>query len=349
MTGRGFKYSVGAVILVAVLFFVGLVWFIGGTWSKTDASSMTCVYNGGPIDSRDFRGYAEPGSGREYQGFLSETTDVPVAVRQYRVSLDPNQGDTMGSDSVNVRVKGYEMTFEPTVTFVINTEIRDGKPVACDFIEKQLRQFGDPNFNGEGGWTTFLNERVRPILNDAMTRTLQANYDPGDVKFNVNGERDRAAEEVGIALQAQLKRQLGEDYFCSPTTTFGSPDCGTLTVIIPEPSLDDEDETQLAKPQRARIDANNDIAAADEAARKAEQVAAAREVEAESATRKADADELIALEESRTADATATVDYAWCEYLVTLGQNCAFVKAAENNNFPTVIPDGSTSIAIPVP
>lgn len=337
---------------LAVVLFLGAVWLVGGTWSKTDASSMTCVYNGGPIDSRDYRGYAEPGTGRQYQGFMSETVDVPVAVRQYRVSKNPDQGDTPVPDSVDVRVRGYDMTFEPTVTFTINTAIIDGKPVACDFIEKQLRQFGDPKFDSEGGgWYQFLNERLRPILDDSMTRTLQAGFDPGDIKFNTNGERDRAAAEVGDDLKAGLQRQLGNDYLCSSTYRFGQSEekCGTLTVILPEPSLSQEDEDQLAKPQRARIDANNDIAAANEQARKAEEVATARELEAASAQRRATAEEEIARENARVEAAQATVNYAWCSYLVSLGQDCALVEAAQNGSFPSVILGDAGQIAVVPP
>lgn len=337
---------------VAIAAFGGLVWVVGGTWSKTDASSMTCVYNGGPFDDRDYRGYAEPGSGRQYQGFMSEDVDVPTAVRQYRVSLDPEQGDTPLPDSVDVRVKGYDMRFEPTIAFTINTSLIDGKPQSCDFIEKQLRQFGDPKFNSrDGGWFEFLNERLRPILDDSMTRVLQSDFDPGDVKFNTNGERDRAAQEVGENLKTGLKRQLGNDYLCSSDYRFGADEetCGTLTVILPEPSLSPDDEAQLAKPQRARIDANNDIAAADEAARKAAEVAEARELEADSAKRRADAEEEIAQEQSRVQTAQASVDYAWCNYLVSLGQDCAFVKAAESGTFPSVILGSSGQVAVSVP
>lgn len=340
-------------ITAFALLVTGIAMLIGATWSKTDASSMTCVYNGGPIDSRDYRGYEEPGAGRNYQGLFSETVDVPVAIRQYRVSLNPEQGDTPAPDSIKVRVKGYDMTFEPTVTFTINTQLRDGKPVACDFIEKQLRQFNATDFNKEGGnWQYgFLNERFRPVLDDVTTRVLQAGFDPGAVKFNLDGERDRAADEIGRELKKALDRSLGDDYFCTSNYKFAQDTeaCGnSLTVILPEPSLSDDDEAQLAKPQRAKIDADNDIAAADEQARKAAEVAEAKEKEAESAERKADAEEKIASESARVQDAQATIDYAWCEYLVSLGQDCALVKAAENKNFPTVI-GGDTGIVVPLP
>jgi hypothetical protein len=354
---KGFRRGPVIAALIGTLFIIsllgGFIALVGGTWSKTEAVEMTCVYNGGPLDSRSFRGYEEPGAGRKYQGFASSTYDVPTRLVQYRVSATPGEGDVAAGDVIDVRVKGYDMFFEPTVTFTINTQVRDGKPVACDLIEQHLRglnatDFSDPN----GNWVNrFLNERWRPVLDDVMTRELQRNYDPGDLKFNTNGARDDAAEAIGLALNAQLTRLLGNDFFCDSDYRFGAGEeaCGdALTVILPEPKLIAEDETQLAKPQRAKVDADNDIAAAQEQARKASEVAQAREDEADSAEQRADAEEEIATQNSRTADAQATNDYAWCEYLVNLGQDCALVKAAESGDFPTVF-GTNAGVVVPLP
>lgn len=348
--------AIGIVIAMGVM--VGIVALAGGTWSKTEANEVTCVYNGGPIDSSEFKGHTDPGNGRQYQGFMSQTVDVPTAVRQYRVSLNPEQGDTPGPDSVNVRVRGYSMTFEPTVAFTINTALEDvdgkGKPIACTFIEQQIQQFagsiGDIDFNdSDGAWSKWLNERLRPVLDDSATRVLQSGYDPGDLKFNNDGVRDEAAVAIAVDLQRKINDQFGKDFLCASSNSAFEEKCGTVSVILPAPSLDEADETQLAKPQRARIDANNSIAAADEQAREAEGVAGAREDEALFAEQRADAEEEIAQQNGRTADATATIDYAWCEYLAGLGQDCALVKAAENGDFPSVITSTTPAIAIPVP
>ena len=341
--------AVGAVIAIATVLLVAL---LGGTWSSTNTSAMTCVYNGGPVDNRNFRGFEAPGAGRRYQGWMSEIVDVPVGVRQYRVSLNPEQGDTPEADSIKARVKGYEMTFEPTVTFTLSTEIVDGKPAVCEFIEKQLRQFDAVDFDREGGsWQfKFLNERFRPILNDTATRVLQT-YDPGDLKFNLGSARDRAAEEIGVQLNTALIRSLGGDYFCAPDYTFnaGAEQCkNILTVILPEPFLSADDEAQLSQPQRAKIEADNQVAAANEAARAASSVAAAKETEADSAERLANANAEIATQNARVQAAQAVLDYAWCTLLVDLAQDCALVKAAENGDFPTVF-DSNASVVVPIP
>lgn len=351
--GDGFTSAIIGGCVVALLAIVGLVILVGGEWSDTNATEMTCVYNGGPLDSKGYRNYEEPGAGRNYEGFASSSVYVPVRLVQYRVSLDPTQGDTPTPDKVTVRVKGYSMDFEPTVTFTINTQVIDGKPVACDLVESQLKPFNATDFNTQGGnWQfKFLNERWRPVLNDVMTRVLQRGYDPGELKFNTGGARDRAADEVGKDIKAALRRSFGVDYFCDSDYKFSqdAASCGdSLTVILPEPKLSAEDESQLSKPQRAKIAADNDIAAANEAARKAQEVADAKQKEADSAKTLADANEEIAKQNARVVTANASNDYAWCAYIVTLGQNCALVKAAEQGDYPDVITGGDTSIAIPV-
>ena len=344
-------FIVSAVVIVGLI--VGLVMLVGGEWSETNSSTMTCVFNGGPLDDNNFTGYEEPGAGRNYQGFASTANNVPTGLRQYRVSLDPNQGDVPEGDSIDVRVKGYDIKFEPTITFTFNTLVRDGKPVSCDFIEEQLRQFDATDFDERNGnYIGYLNERVRPILNDVSARILQQG-DPGELKFNINSARDKAATEIGLELKKALKSSLGDDYFCDSTYQFGGDagECGnSLTVILPEPKLaDPADEAQLSKPQRAKIDADNEIAAAQENARKAKQVAEAKATEADSAKTLADANEQIANENARVLKAQAANDYAWCEFVSSLGQDCALVKAAENNDYPDVVTAGDTAVAVPVP
>lgn len=348
----GFYVGVIIAVILVVGVIIGLTVWVGGTWSKTDTSSMGCVYNGGPLDDNNFTAYTKPGTGRTYQGFASDVTYVPIGLRQYRVSLDPEQGDTPAPDSVKVRVKGYDMVFEPTVPFTINTEVIDGKPKACTFIERQLRPFGATDFNTQGGhWQfDFLNERFRPILNDVATRVLQT-FDPGALKFNTDGARDKAAEQIGVNLKKQLDATLGDNYFCDSSYQFGqgSDACGTgFAVILPAPTLSADDEAQLAKPQRAKIDADNDIAAAGESARKAQQVANAKATEADAAKTLADANDKINTENARVTASQAINTYAWCAYLVSLNQNCALVKAAENSNFPNVILGDASQAVVPV-
>lgn len=323
------------------------------SFSDTDASNMTCVYNGGPLDDQSYAGYVAPGKGHEYQGMFSETIDVPVTVRQYRVALDPTRGDTPTADSVNVKVRGIDLKFEPTVNFTLSTILNGDKPAACDFIEKHLRAIGATDFtNPTGGWVNnFLNERFRPILDDVASRVLQK-YDPTDLVGNIDGERDKAALEIAEALDPRLQQAFGGNYFCAPNYQFAEPEekCGVASVVLPVPVFaNSADADLIAAPQRAKTVADNAIAVAKEEARKAEQIASQKQVEADSAEALADAQEEIAQQQRRVEQAQAAIDYAWCRELIDLGQRCDLVKAAENGDYPDIVLGQSdTPIAVAV-
>jgi hypothetical protein len=162
--------------------------------------------------------------------------------------------------------------------------------------------------------------------------------DPTAVALNVGGVRDEAATEFGRVLTETLALQLGGRYFCAPTYRYGqgTEACGRISVVLPEPTMSEGDRELIARPQRARTEADNEIAVATESARKAREVADQLTIEAESAEEAANAREQIAEQEGRVAAADASNTYAWCEYLTELDQDCALVKAAEGNDFPDV-------------
>ena len=85
-----------------------------------------------------------------------------------------------------------------------------------------------------------------------------------------------------------------------------------------------------------------------QAARQAQDVAEAKKTEAESAKTLADANEEIASQNERVQEAQATNTYAWCAYLVSLGQDCALVKAAESGDFPVVY-GTDAQVVVPLP
>ena len=85
-------------VVVLVLIITGFVWLMGSTWSKVDAASAACVYNGGPFDSKGFKAAVAPETGRASQGFASTIIEYPVGIIQY------DKSD--GLPDVNVSVGG---------------------------------------------------------------------------------------------------------------------------------------------------------------------------------------------------------------------------------------------------
>lgn len=357
-----------------------------GEFANTEAAEVGCVFNGGWLDSKDFREYTPPGAGRDQVGWGSEVVEVPLRLVTYEVSLDPERGDTAAADSIKVNVGGMAMQFEPTVRMTFNTAQLEGddgdpiegtagggKPAVCELVEVQLKPFDATDFNTPGGqWQYFwLANRFRPWLDVAGVRALQDAADPVALYFNLSddgeeadgrnvGARDAAAEVLGQELTKELNAALGGQYFCGPDHTWLSDNCSDLQVTLPQPVVSNEDEQILNAPRRARTSANARVSAAEqetraqvaeaeEAATRATEVAVAREREATAAVRKADADELIATQEARTKRVNVENDYIWCEVVRSYGEPCWLVKAAENGSLPDVLGEIPSDVQVTVP
>lgn len=343
MTERSsFALGVSAVLFVVFAFISAIVALVGATWSKTDAVHVACVYNGGPLDGRNYRGSTEPGSGRQWQGMFSQIIEYPINVRQYDASD--------GLAPIRAQVRGIPMTFSPSISFTISSKPdEEGKPAGCDLIEKHLRPLDATDFDDdESRWASqFLNVRIQRIVLDVGTRVLQK-YDPTALTFNTDGARDAAAAEISSLLTDATTQALGGSFFCAPDYEPGDETCGDMAVLLPEPTLSEADAKLIAAPQRARTEADNEIAVAREAARKAEEVAEQKAIEADSAEALADAQEQISEQQARVNDVEARRSYAWCAYLVELNQDCALVKAAEGKDYPDVV-GSEPVVAVPAP
>lgn len=347
---------VGVLAVIGII--AGAITWGAYNWSRVSASNAACVYNGGPLDNTNYKGFAAPGSGRQGQGFFSEIIEFPVGIRQYDA--------TDGLAPINVSVGGFNQTYSPTLNFTLSTVKDDkGKPAVCTLIEQQLRPLDATDFDddvqldGNGGcggnrWVCqFLNVRVQPAIRDALPRVL-SNGSPSALFLNTPntdkiGARDAAARQIGQVIGEVLNQQLGGTFFCEPGFRYGGTqeNCGQINVVLPEPRMDDASLAIIRAPAEARTKADNDISVAQEAARAAKGVAQQRTEEALSAKERADADVKIATEQGRTDQATVANQYLWCEQLVALGQNCALVKAAENSNFPSVIGSDPSVLVTP--
>lgn len=336
----------GGIAALIVLVLVIIFGIQACSYTSPDASNYACVYHGGMFDSKKFEKAVAPGSGRTKINVQGTSYNVPVNVRQY------DKSD--GLPDVAVTVRGVPLTFSPSLTFTISSVMdEDDKPAGCTLIEQHLRPLGATDFNSDQSrWATqFLNVRVGPVVRDVAPRVLQG-LDPTKLALNVDGARDDAAVAFGEALTSTLTQQLGGAYFCAPTFRYGgtAEQCGTISVVLPEPTMSDADRDLIARPQRARTEADNEIAVATENARKAQQVADQLTIEAESAETAANAREQIAEQEGRVAQADASNEYAWCTYLASINQDCSLVKAAENSDFPDVYtPGGEAPVVAVVP
>ena len=327
----------------------GIITVLGScscTYVTPDASTGVCAYKGGPFDSKGFEKAVAPGSGRTSINQSGSGVDFPVNVRQYDASD--------GLPTVNVTVRGVPMGFNPVINFTLSTvPDENGKPAACDLIEQHLRPLGATDFNADPAgskWVSqFLNVRMAGVVRDVAPRVLQG-QDPTALAQNIDGARDNAAAALGEAISEGMVQQLGGRFFCAPSYKYGqgAEACGVVNVALPEPSLSAEDAALIARPQRAKTEADVAIAEATETARKAQQVADQLTTQAESAEQQADAKERISQQEARVAQVDVATEYEWCRFLTELGQDCALVKAAENSNFPSIFTSDPPTPVVPV-
>lgn len=355
-----------------------------GEYSNTEAGEATCVYNGGFIDSKDFREYKGPGSGREHVGWSSDKFEVPLRLVTFS-GLD-------GADPLAVNVGGMQMFFDYTVRMKFNTELLEdeegeailgtagtGKPAVCELIETQLKPFNATDFNDPDGiWaTTWLESRVEPQAEVAGVRALQNTPDPVSIYFNIppdceaedaeeeaecdgTGARDLAATEFGRELTEELNAALGRQFFCGPDHNWLSSACSNVEVVLPQPSVSEADRNILEAPRKARTNADSrvataeeetraELAEANEAANRAEGVAAARTRVANSAEEKANADELIAEQEARSIRVEVGNEFIWCEVVRSLGESCWLVAAAQNGGLPAVLGEIPEAVTVTTP
>lgn len=336
--------SIIAAVCAAVILFANT------TWISVDSSHATIVYNGGLLDSRGYDQTVRPGSGKTLVGLHQSSFEVPIGYRQYRISNDPGSGaDYVGT--VPVSVSGIQMGWEPTILFTISTAPDGhGKPAAADFYEKHLRQFGATDFDVHGAqtrWVEFLNTRVYPVVKSVM-QTQLTGENPVALRFNTDGARDQAADQLGRAISNEIEHQLGGRYLCAVGYKYGAPadTCGDVSVQLSEPEVDPAVKDALEAPQRAKVEADNAVAAAKEKTRQASGEAAERAAQVGSAAQKAAADQAIAASQLQQKTADASNDLAPCRALgVTDGTKCALLIAALHDKFPTALGGDITSAA----
>ena len=325
------------------------------TFSDVDASTVGCVFSGGPIDGSDYQSYVKPGGGREMVGWLEDIVEYPVGVRQFRMSPTQGEGDTPTPETVNVKVRGVDQSYPAILSFTISSvEDENGKPAGCELIEQHLRPLHATDFNDgrDSDWVReFLNERLKPQFVDEAIKVLQ-NGDPTALANNTGDARSIASKEISDKLTEKFSATLGGDFFCSPSYSFGDPaeNCGNIEVTLLAPGMSAEDAALIAAPQRAKTEADNLIAQEKEKARQSSEIADQLEVQAESAERQSAAKAKISEEAGKVTKVDVANQYAWCAYLASLDQDCAEVKAAENNDYPDIVlGDSDSSVAIPVP
>ncbi|WP_042366964.1 SPFH domain-containing protein [Streptacidiphilus neutrinimicus] len=166
----------GAAAAVAAIVLINVGVSFSDAFDRTDAGEVAVVRNGGPFDDRNIRQVIQPASGLSWIGWYSESHKYPAQQRFYTITADPKRGDRPGVDVVSTPSSdGVQMGIEGTLYFSLNLDDRTLR----DFDNK----FGTRTFNsvdghayhaydGDAGWSAFLDEIVRPVIDNDLRRQI---------------------------------------------------------------------------------------------------------------------------------------------------------------------------------
>lgn len=164
------KRIVAAVI--AIIAISGIGGLISSNLHAVSGGEVAVVRNGGPLDNRNVRQEIDPGSGLTWTGWGSETHTYPAQQRFYTITADGKRGERVGVDVVTVPTSdGVNLGVEGTVYFTLNTDHATLKQFDDKFGTRKFTGL-DGNarhaWDGDKGWSTFLDQIVRPVIENDL-------------------------------------------------------------------------------------------------------------------------------------------------------------------------------------
>jgi hypothetical protein len=233
----GFAATVAAGVVVVVGLIVGLIGMFTG-WDKTTGGEVGVVRNGGVFDNNKIRQVIQPASSLTWTGFWSSTHKYPARQRNYTITADARRGDRTGVDVLHVPSNdGVDLGIEGTIYFTLNLDKQAMERFDDKFGTRQFRGL-DGNlrsaWDGDDGWSTFLDAIVRPVIDNDMriqvgefrcvdllsSCALVQNQAAGTVaptaassgKAN-NTNIGRVQDSVNTSLKSDLTSKLGGEFF----------------------------------------------------------------------------------------------------------------------------------------
>ncbi|MFL6129516.1 MAG: SPFH domain-containing protein [Mycobacteriales bacterium] len=141
-------------------------------FDKTSGGEVGVVRNGGPLDNNRIRQVIQPASNLTWTGLWSSVHKYPSQQRFYTITSNDKGGDRPGVDVVRVPSSdGVDMGLEGTLYFSLSTD----EPSLRAFDDKfGTRRFqgvdgtGRYPWEGDDGWLTFLDQIIRPIIDNDL-------------------------------------------------------------------------------------------------------------------------------------------------------------------------------------
>jgi regulator of protease activity HflC (stomatin/prohibitin superfamily) len=220
-------------IVAAVVAIVLLIGLSGGL-TKTSGGEIAVVRNGGPFDNRQIRQVIDPASGVTWTGFWSQVHRYPAQQRVYTITSREGRGDRPGVDVVSTPTSdGVNVGIEATIFFSLTLDHEALKTFDTKFGTRKFRGldgFARYPYDGDDGWAAFLDQVVRPVIDNdlreqinafqcselvsscALVQNAKSALRPGAAKSN-NTNIARVQDAVNSSLAEDLHATLGGDFF----------------------------------------------------------------------------------------------------------------------------------------
>ena len=236
--GSGFA---GLGVLTVVLGVVGLVALIGlfHGLTKTNGGEVAVVRNGGPFDNRRTRQVIDPASGITWTGWWSQIHKYPAQQRFYTITAENGRGDRPGVDVVHTPTSdGVNVGIEGTIYFQLTLDHAALRQFDDRFGTRKFRGLDGvirAAYDGDNGWSGFLDQIVRPVIDNALREQINnfrcaelvsscalvqnqviaagtPQAPPPAAGQSNNANITKVQEAINTSVQRDLRQNLGGDF-----------------------------------------------------------------------------------------------------------------------------------------
>lgn len=225
------------VAALAAFAIVGLVVLIGifHGLDRTSGGEIAVVRNGGPFDDHQVRQIIDPASAMTWTGWWSQVHKYPAQQRFYTITSQEGRGDRPGVDIVQTPTSdGVNVGIEGTIYFSLTLDHRALSLFDTRFGTRRFRGLDGVTrfaFAGDDGWSGFLDQIVRPVIDNdlreqvntfrcaelvsscALVQNARASKVPRTAGQSNNGNIAKVQEAINQSLVEDLRRTLGGDFF----------------------------------------------------------------------------------------------------------------------------------------
>ncbi|WP_231121727.1 SPFH domain-containing protein [Motilibacter peucedani] len=219
---------VAGTALVVALLIAGSV--VASGYDRTAGGEVAVIRNGGPLDNNRVRQVLPPASARTWIGIGSTAHKYPAQQRFYTITADSKRGDREGVDVENdPTADGVEVGIEATVYFTLTSDPSALESFDDKYGTRKYRGLTGAYryaWDGDSGWTTFLDQIVRPVISNDLRQeigdfrcaelqascSLVQNAGSGASSATAtasNTNISKIQESINASLQADLNSTLG--------------------------------------------------------------------------------------------------------------------------------------------